>query len=239
MPHVVIPVLDEAAALPALLSAMPPGYTAVVADNGSTDGSGDIARRAGAIVVDVPVRGFGAACWAGLMAAEPVDGVVCFMDGDGSLDPVDLLQVAGPVLQGDSDLVLGARRPTTAGAWPVHARVANRYLALEIRRRTGQKLRDIGPMRAARRDDLLGLGIEDRRFGWPLEMVLRAAAAGWRIDEVPIPYAPRTGRSKVTGTVAGTLRAVRDMSRVLGEGRPTGPGGRSDRHSWPDRQVGR
>jgi len=156
MPHVVIPVLDEAAALPALLSAMPPGYTAVVADNGSTDGSGDIARRAGAIVVDVPVRGFGAACWAGLTAAEPADGVVCFMDGDGSLDPVDLLQVAGPVLQGDSDLVLGARRPTTAGAWPVHARIANRYLALEIRRRTGQKLCDIGPMRAARRDDLLG-----------------------------------------------------------------------------------
>ncbi len=239
MPHVVIPVLNEAGALPALLAAMPPGYTAVVADNGSTDGSGDIARRAGAVVVDVPVRGFGAACWAGLNTAEPADGVVCFMDGDGSLDPVDLLQVAGPVLAGASDLVLGARRPTTAGAWPVHARIANRYLALEIRRRTGQKLRDIGPMRAARRDELLALGIEDRRFGWPLEMVLRAAAAGWRIDELPIPYAPRTGRSKVTGTVAGTMRAVRDMRRVLADARMTGPGGRSDRHSWPDQQVGR
>jgi glycosyltransferase involved in cell wall biosynthesis len=215
MPHVVIPVLNEASALPALLAAMPPGYTAVVADNGSTDGSGEIARAAGAIVVVEPERGFGAACWAGLLAASPDDGVVCFMDGDGSLDPWDLVGVAAPVLAGTSDLVLGARRPTTAGAWPVHARMANRFLAMEIRRRTGRKLRDLGPMRAARRDDLLALGIEDRRFGWPLEMILRAAAAGWRIDELPVPYAPRTGRSKVTGTVSGTMRAVRDMSRVL------------------------
>ena len=215
MPHVVIPVLDEAAALPALLAAMPAGYTAVVADNGSTDGSGDVARRAGAVVVEEPVRGFGAACWAGLAAARPDDGVVCFMDGDGSLDPADLPAVAGPVLAGESDLVLGARRPTTAGAWPVHARLANRVLAAEIRRRTGRRLRDVGPMRAARRDELVALGIEDRRFGWPLEMVLRAAAAGWRIDEVPVPYAPRSGRSKVTGTLSGTVRAVRDMGRVL------------------------
>jgi len=215
MPHVVIPVLNEAAALPALLAAMPPGYTAVVADNGSSDGSGDIARRAGAIVVEEPARGFGAACWAGLLAAEPEDGVVCFMDGDGSLDPFDLVPIAAPVLAGASDLVLGARRPTTAGAWPAHARMANRFLALEIRRRTGRKLADLGPMRAARKDDLIALGITDRRFGWPLEMILRAAAAGWRIDELPVPYAPRTGRSKVTGTVSGTMRAVRDMSRVL------------------------
>ena len=215
MPHVVVPVLNEAAALPALLAAMPAGYTAVVADNGSTDGSGDIARRAGAVVVEEPVRGFGAACWAGLTAAEPDDGVVCFMDGDGSLDPADLVRVAGPVLAGGADLVLGARRPTAAGAWPVHARVANRFLAFEIGRRTGYRLRDVGPMRAASRDRLLALGMVDRRFGWPLEMVLRAAAAGWRIDEVTVPYAPRSGRSKVTGTVSGTFRAVRDMSRVL------------------------
>ena len=215
MPHVVIPVLDEAAALPALLTAMPADYTAVVVDNGSTDGSGDLARDAGALVVDEPARGFGAACWAGLRAAEPGDGVVCFMDGDGSLDPADLLRVAAPVLAGDADLVVGARCPTTRGAWPAHARLANRYLAFEIGRRTGLHLRDIGPMRAARRHALLELGVLDRRFGWPLEMVLRAAAAGWRIDEVPVPYAPRSGRSKVTGTVSGTMRAVRDMSRIL------------------------
>jgi glycosyltransferase involved in cell wall biosynthesis len=215
MPHVVIPVLNEAAALPSLLAAMPPGYTAVVADNGSTDGSGDIARSFGAVVVGAPVRGFGAACWAGLLAAEPDDGVVCFMDGDGSLDPADLLGVAAPVLAGTSDLVLGARRPTSAGAWPMHARMANRVLALELRRRTGYKLRDIGPMRAARRDALLALGIEDRRFGWPLEMVLRAAEAGWRIEEVPVGYREREGRSKVTGTVRGTVRTVRDMAKAM------------------------
>ena len=219
MPHVVIPVLNEAAALPALLAAMPAGYTAVVADNGSTDGSGDIARRAGAVVVDEPSPGFGAACWAGLRAAAPADGVVCFMDGDGSLDPADLVRVAAPVLAGTADLVLGARRPTSRRAWPPHARLANRLLAAEIRRRTGWSLRDVGPMRAARRDDLIALGIEDRRFGWPLEMVLLAARAGWRIDEIPVPYAPREGRSKVTGTVRGTARAVRDMSRVLAEAR--------------------
>ncbi|MCA1683672.1 MAG: glycosyltransferase family 2 protein [Actinobacteria bacterium] len=215
MPDVVIPVLDEAGALPGLLAAIPPGYCAIVADNGSTDGSGDIARAAGARVVQEPVRGFGAACWAGLSAADAIDGVVCFMDGDGSLDPADLPGVAAAVLTGEADLVLGARRPTRVGAWPVHARLANRVLVAEIRRRTGQRLTDLGPMRAARREPLLALGIEDRRFGWPLEMVLRAIDAGWRVAEVDIPYSPRTGRSKVTGTVAGTVRAVRDMGRVL------------------------
>ena len=108
--------------------------------------------------------------------------------------------------------MLGARRPTARGAWPLHARAANTVLALELRRRTGVPLRDLGPMRAARREALLGLGIRDRRFGWPLEMVLRAAAAGWRIAEVPVAYHPRDGRSKVTGTVRGTVRAVRDMA---------------------------
>jgi glycosyltransferase involved in cell wall biosynthesis len=215
VPDVIVPVLNEAAALPALLAAMPPGYHPVVVDNGSTDGSGDIARSAGAVVVEEPRPGFGSACWAGLLASDPSDGVVCFIDGDGSLAPTDLPAVAGPVLAGRADLVLGARRPTAAGAWPRHARLANRVLAFEVRRRTGHPVRDLGPMRAARHDALVALGIEDRRFGWPLEMVLRAAAAGWRIEETPIPYLPRTGRSKVTGTVLGTVRATRDMARWL------------------------
>ena len=103
----------------------------------------------------------------------------------------------------------------TLGSWPVHARVANKVLAAELRRRTGVRLRDLGPMRCARRDPLLGLGLADRRFGYPLEMVMAAATAGWRIDEVDIPYLPRSGRSKVTGTVGGTVRTVRDMRRVL------------------------
>jgi glycosyltransferase involved in cell wall biosynthesis len=215
VPDVVIPVLDEAAALPWLLAAMPSGYRPLVVDNGSTDGSGEIAAAGGATVVTEPRRGFGAACFAGLVAATPADGVVCFMDGDGSLDPADLPSVAGPVLAGAADLVLGARRATMPGAWPAHARLANAALAWELRRRTGAPLSDLGPMRAARRQALLGLGLADRRCGWPLEMVLRASEAGWRLAEVPVPYRPRTGRSKVTGTVRGTSRAVRDMSRVL------------------------
>jgi hypothetical protein len=100
---------------------------------------------------------------------------------------------------------------------PAHARAANRYLALRLRRATGAPLTDLGPMRAARREALVELGVADRRFGWPLEMVLRAGRAGWRIAEVPVAYAPRTGRSKVTGTVRGTARAVADMRRVLAE----------------------
>jgi glycosyltransferase involved in cell wall biosynthesis len=216
VPDVVLPVLDEAGAVAAVIEAMPPGYRAIVADNGSTDGSGDVARAAGALVVLETQRGFGAACWAGLQAAT--DDVVCFMDADGSLDPADLPLVAGPVLAGSADLVLG-HRMAERGSWPAHARLANRFLAAEIRRRTHLPLRDLGPMRAARRQDLLDLGLRDRRFGWPLEMVLLAAGADWRIQEVPVPYRERVGRSKVTGTARGTARAVRDMSRILREQR--------------------
>jgi glycosyltransferase involved in cell wall biosynthesis len=215
MPDVVIPVLNEVAALPALLLSMPSGYRPIVVDNASSDGSAQVAAALGAQVVHEPQRGFGAACWAGLLAAAPLDGVVCFMDGDGSLDPADLPLVADPVLRAEADLVLGARHPTAKGAWPMHARAANQVVAWEVRRRGAGQLRDIGPMRAARGDALLRLGLVDRRFGWPLEMVLRASVAGWRVAEVPVPYRPRTGRSKVTGTVLGTARAVRDMRLVL------------------------
>ena len=211
---VVLPCLDEAAALPWVLSRIPAGYRALVVDNGSTDGSADIARRHGAVVVDAPQRGFGAACWAGLTAATSP--WVAFLDCDGSLDPAQLPAVVEPVRQGRSELVLGARR-AARGAWPVHARLANAVLARRIRRTTGLPLTDLGPMRATARQPLLHLGLRDRRSGWPLEMVLRAAEAGWRIDEVEVAYLPRTGRSKVTGTVGGTLRAVGDMRAVLAE----------------------
>jgi glycosyltransferase involved in cell wall biosynthesis len=215
MPDVVLPVLDEADALPGVLARMPPGWAPIVVDNGSTDGSAEIAAALGARVVHEPRRGFGAACFAGLRAARA--DVVCFMDADGSLDPADLATVLAPLADGRADLVLGARRATARGAWPVHARLANRALTFELARRGGgPRLRDLGPMRAARRTPLLALGIEDRRFGWPLEMVVRAHRAGWAIAEVDVPYAPRGGgRSKVTGTVRGTLRTVRDMAAVL------------------------
>ena len=211
---VVLPCLDEAAALPWVLSRMPAGYRAIVADNGSTDGSADVARAHGAEVVHVPQRGFGAACHAGLLAASAP--VVCFLDADASLDPQELPRVAEPVLAGSADLVLGRRRPTTRGAWPWHGRFGNALFVRELRRRTGVSVHDLGPMRAARRSDLLDLGLTDRRSGYALEMIAAAGAAGWRVTEVDVGYAPRTGRSKVTGSVRGTVTALHDMREVLG-----------------------
>jgi glycosyltransferase involved in cell wall biosynthesis len=210
---VVLPCLNEAGALPWVLSRMPAGYRPVVADNGSTDGSAAIAASYGALVVHVPQRGFGAACQAGLVAAS--SDIVCVMDADASFDPGDLPTVAGPVLAAQADLVLGRRSVQGKGAWPLHARIGNRVLAAELRRRIHVPVTDLGPMRAARREALLALPMSDRRFGYPLEMVVRAAQAGWRIAETEVPYYPRTGKSKVTGTVGGTVRTVRDMRRVL------------------------
>ncbi|WP_405722082.1 glycosyltransferase family 2 protein [Streptomyces sp. NBC_01537] len=212
---VVLPCLDEAAALPWVLERIPPGWRAIVVDNGSTDGSAELAASLGAYVVREPRRGFGAACHAGLLAATA--DVVCFCDCDASLDPGLLPSVARPVLDGDADLVLGRRRPTVRRAWPPHARLANLELARLIRRRTGLRLHDLGPMRAARREALLGLDLTDRRSGYPLQMLVRAADAGWRVRELDVPYTPRVGRSKVTGTWRGTWHAVRDMRAVLAE----------------------
>jgi dTDP-L-rhamnose 4-epimerase len=208
---VILPVRNEAGALPWVLARMPPGHRPLVVDNGSTDGSARVAADLGAEVVSEPVAGFGAACHTGLLAARTE--LVAFMDCDASLDPAELPAVTAPVASGVSDLVMGAR-VADPGAWPAHARLANRLLAARMRRRTGAGLTDLGPMRSARRDALIELGIRDRRFGWPLEMVLRAGLAGWRISEVPVGYRQRVGRSKVTGSVRGTALAVLDMSRV-------------------------
>lgn len=212
---VILPALDEAEALAWVLPRLPTGYRAIVVDNGSTDDTAAVSARLGALVVTEPQRGFGAACAAGLAAATAP--VVAFCDADASLDPADLPLVCDPVLDRRADLVLGARLPEGRGAWPPHARLANRYLARRLRRLSGAALTDLGPMRAMRREALVDLGIEDRRFGWPLEMVVRAAGAGWTIVEVGVPYRPRVGKSKVTGTVRGTLRAVADMRRVLAD----------------------
>lgn len=209
---VILPVLNERDALAGVLSSLPPEYRPLVVDNASTDGSGELAARLGVTVVVEERRGFGAACWAGLRAAESE--IVCFMDCDGSLDGSELPSVTDPVETGRADLVMG-RRIADRGAWPIHARLANRALARQVRRRCGLSIVDIGPMRAVRRDALMGLGMVDRRFGWPLEMVVRGVAAGWVVEEVPVRYTRRQGRSKVTGTVRGTLRTVRDMRAVL------------------------
>lgn len=213
MTDIVLPALNEAGALPWVLDRIPPTCTPIVVDNGSTDGTAALAARLGARVVVEPVPGFGAACFAGLRAATA--DLVAFMDCDASLDPREVPALARRIERGDADLVLGAR-VAGPGAWPIHARVLNRVLAAELRRRSTTSLTDLGPMRVASRERLLALGIRDRRFGWPLEMVLRAAGAGWRIEEVPVAYRPREGRSKVTGTVRGTARAMRDMAVALG-----------------------
>ncbi|MEV0597689.1 glycosyltransferase family 2 protein [Streptomyces sp. NPDC050315] len=212
---VVLPCLDEAGALPWVLARIPPGWRALVVDNGSTDGSANLARALGATVVHEPRRGFGAACHAGLIAATA--DIVCFCDCDASLNPSLLLPFVREVADGHADLVLGRRRPQGRGAWPAHARAGNLALARMLRRRTKVRLHDLGPLRAARREPLLTLALTDRRSGYPLQMVVRAADAGWRITEHDVPYLPRTGASKVTGTWRGTWQAVRDMSRVLNE----------------------
>lgn len=208
-----LPCLDEAAALPWVLARVPNDWQPIVVDNGSTDGSAQIASELGARVVHESRRGFGAACHAGLLAAEAE--LVAFCDCDGSLDPGAVEEVAEPVISGQADLVLARRRPTGRGAWPLHARAGNLALSRMVRQRTGVRLHDLGPLRAARRRDLLDLGLTDRRSGYPLEMVVRAADQGWRIRETSVPYRPRTGRSKVTGTWRGTFHAVQDMRAVL------------------------
>ncbi|MFB7169413.1 glycosyltransferase family 2 protein [Streptomyces sp. NPDC056254] len=212
---VVLPCLNEAGALPWVLSRIPAGWRALVVDNGSTDGSADIARSLGATVVNETRRGFGAACHAGLLASRAE--FVCFCDCDASLDPALLPGFVAAIADGGADLVLGRRRPRGRGAWPAHARAGNLALSRMLRHRTGLRLHDLGPLRAARREALLALDLTDRRSGYPLQMVVRAADAGWRIREEDVPYLPRSGKSKVTGTWRGTWQAVRDMRAVLAE----------------------
>jgi glycosyltransferase involved in cell wall biosynthesis len=210
---IVLPCLDEALALPGVLSAIPAGYRAIVVDNGSKDGSPDVAAMHGALVVLESRKGYGAAVHAGIEAST--SDVVCVLDADGSLDPAALPGLVARVRSGDADLAMGRRVPVGRGAWPWHARVGNAVLAGLLRRK-GLQVRDIGPARAFHRADMLALDVQDRGFGYPLELLLRAAEAKWRVVEMDVDYRPRTAgtKSKVSGSVRGTARAVRDMAGV-------------------------
>jgi len=212
---VVLPCLDEATALRWVLSRIPLWARPIVVDNGSSDGSAEMAASLGATVVSEWRRGYGAACHAGLEAATAP--LVAVMDCDATLDPRELAGLvqhvcaeSGPVL------AVGRRVPTDASSWSWPLRLANRVVAQRVNRRTGLALADIGPMRVGPRAALLGLGLEDRRSGYPVETVVKAAEAGWSVVQVDVTYAPRQGRSKVTGTPLGAARAVRDMTAVLG-----------------------
>jgi glycosyltransferase involved in cell wall biosynthesis len=224
---IVLPCLDEAEALPGVLAAMPAGYRVLVVDNGSTDDTAAVAVACGAIVVPEPQRGYGAAVHAGLLAATA--DLVGVLDADGSLPPQALPQMVSEITDlrhPGTDLAVGRRIPR-AGAWPWHAQAGNSVLAALLRCR-GLPVHDIAPIRVGRRQALLDLGITDRGFGYPFELLLRAAAAGWRVREFDVEYRPRAGgRSKVSGSVLGTVRAARDMAaaarRVSREAVPDSP----------------
>jgi dTDP-L-rhamnose 4-epimerase len=208
---IVLPCLDEAAALPWVLARIPASARAIVVDNGSRDGSAAIARDLGATVVPCAVPGYGAACHAGLEAASAKYVAVC--DCDASIDPRVVENFVTRLAH--ADLAVARRRPVSPTAWSLPGRFANRVLARRVSRRGRVRLSDIGPLRVGRRDALLSLDVRDRRCGYPVETVLRAAAAGWRVVQIDVAYHPRIGTSKVTGTMSGYLRAVRDMSAVL------------------------
>ncbi|TCO58391.1 glycosyltransferase family 2 protein [Actinocrispum wychmicini] len=210
---VVLPCLNEAAALPLVLAALPPGYRAIVVDNGSTDGSPDVAASLGAKVVHEPRKGYGAAVHTGLEHAAT--DLVAFMDADASFDGGDLPTLVYAVHNG-ADMAVGKRIPSQRGVWPWHARAGNAVLAALLRRR-GLPVTDIAPIRVAGRTALLDLGVQDRAFGYPLELLLRAAENRWQVVEFDVVYRPRAAgtKSKVSGSVRGTLRAVRDMAGVL------------------------
>ncbi|MFG3041817.1 glycosyltransferase [Streptomyces sp. NPDC048330] len=213
--------LDEAEALPCVVRRIPDGWRAVVVDKGSTHRSAALAAELGATVVQEPPRGFGAACHAGLIAsdAEFVCDCVCDCDCDcdASLDPGLLPRPLTSVTDGSGDLVLGRCWPTAPGAWPVHARAGDLALSRTLHQRTGRQLHDLGVMRVARREALFGLGPWDRRSGYPLQMVVRAADTVLRVAETIVPYLPWSGKSMVTGTWPGTWHAVRDMRKVLAD----------------------
>ena len=212
---IVIPCRDEALALPSVLADVPAGFRPIVVDNGSTDDTSTVARRMGATVVAEPQPGYGAAVHAGVLAADAP--FVAVIDGDDSLSVADLPPMLAAVRDDGVTMAVGRRRPVGRGAWPWHARLGTQLLATWLRRSSRFGIHDLAPVRVTRRDDLLGLDVRDRRFGYPLELMRKAAAAGWTVREFDVEYRPRAAgtKSKVSGSLRGTLRATRDFARAM------------------------
>lgn len=210
---VVLPCLNEASSLPGVLARIPPGYRALVVDNGSTDDTARVARMHGAQVVAEPHPGYGSAVHAGIVAATTP--IVAVLDADGSLDPAELPLMVAELDRG-ADMVTGRRRPVHGVRWPWHARLGTAAVSWRLRTRHRLAVHDIAPMRVARRDALLRLGVEDRRSGYPVELLVRAAAAGWTVVERDVGYGPRTaGKSKVSGSARGSFVAAVDFWRAI------------------------
>jgi glycosyltransferase involved in cell wall biosynthesis len=210
---VVLPCLNEEESLPDVLAAIPSGYRALVVDNNSTDGTARVAAEHGAAVVVEKRPGYGAAVHAGVVAAATP--VVAVIDADGSMDPADLPRLVAALAEG-THLVTGRRRPVPGLHWPWVARLGTVVMSWRLRTRHGLPVHDIAPMRVARREDLLNLGVTDRRSGYPLELLVRAAAADWRVVELDVSYGPRTGgKSKVSGSLRGSITAILDFWKVI------------------------
>jgi glycosyltransferase involved in cell wall biosynthesis len=212
---IVIPCRDEAGALPAVLADVPTGFRAIVVDNGSTDGTADVARGLGATVVTENQAGYGAAVHAGVLAAEAP--YVAVIDGDDSMSLDVLTPMLAAVRDGDATMAVGRRRPIGRGVWPWHARLGTKILATWLRLSSGLTVHDLAPVRVSGRAELLSLDVRDRRFGYPLELMRKAAAAEWSVREFDVGYRPRAAgtRSKVSGSLRGTLRTIVDFARVM------------------------
>lgn len=208
---VIIPTHNEAQAIGRVLADLPSDLVTevIVVDSNSTDGTPDIAAKLGARVIHEPRRGYGRACLTGLAVADAPD-VAVFLDGDYSDRPAELPQVLAPITEGRADITLGSRlgEQRIPGALPWHAVFGNWLAASLIRLLYGVRISDLGPFRAARTDVLRELALEEATYGWAVEMILKGALQGFRIVEVPVSYYPRVGKSKISGTVRGTLGAA-------------------------------
>ncbi|WP_299057198.1 glycosyltransferase family 2 protein [uncultured Nocardioides sp.] len=211
----VLPCKDEGPALRGLLPRIPGAFSVIVVDNNSTDDTAAVAAEHGALVVRETVPGYGAAVHAGVEAATRE--FLAVMDGDGSFDPDELLVLLDDVRAGRADMSVGRRRPVRRGVWPWHARAGNQLIVAWLRRRIRMDAHDIAPMRVCRRQELLDLDVKDRRFGYPVELLQKVTLHGWRVSEHDVGYHPRAEgtRSKVSGSVTGTVRTARDFWKVL------------------------